>query len=257
MKKEALLRHLVSLYPDIGEKELYARILCGEVLINGERVKDPERYIPVDAEIGFQQKRFVSRGGEKLDFAMKTWDLDITGMVFIDAGCSTGGFTQVLLHRGASHVHAVDVGYNQLDYTLRSRTDVSVHERTNIMDVTSLEPAPHAAVADLSFRSVVPVIPHLISLVAERWLIALVKPQFEWKTPDQEFNGVIRSADLQADIVENVIRRLWKEGAYTDSLCMSPITGRKGNREIFLRCGAEPQCTLESMMETARGTIIS
>ena len=219
--------------------------------VAGEKIKDPERLIPSDAFISFEQKRFVSRGGKKLDYALSQWNIDVSGKVLIDAGSSTGGFSQVLLLHGASHVHAVDVGYNQLDYTLRTRPEISVHERTNIMSVTSFSPPPDAAVVDISFRSVVPVIRHLFPLLREKWLLVLIKPQFEWKNPDKTFDGVVRSKEHHAEILEGVIRSLWAGETFPVAILESPISGRKGNREFLFEIRESAVCTMESLIETA------
>jgi len=247
MKKIPLLRQLIRRNPEITEKELYARILCGETYVAGEKIRDPERLIPFDAAITFGQKKFVSRGGVKLDYALREWEIDVSGKVFVDAGCSTGGFTQALLLRGASHVHAVDVGYNQLDYSLRTRPDVSVHERTNILKLTSFSPSPDAAVVDVSFRPVVPVIQHLFPLLKDKWIIALIKPQFELKNPDENFNGIIRKKEIHADILRTVVHSLWDAEIYPVSIVESPIPGRKGNREFLFKIAGSAAVTLEGL----------
>src|SRR6056297_599517 len=194
MKKISLIELIKKKYPSIPEKESFARILCGEVFVKGERVRDPHRRLDEGAEPQFLSKKYVSRGGIKLESVLQRWKIEVRDKIFIDAGSSTGGFTDCLLQNGARMVHSVDVGYNQLDYRLRTDARVKVYERTNIMAVGELDPIPHAAVADLSFRKIGGAAGHLLDLVREGWLIALVKPQFEIKAEmDPEFSGVVRT----------------------------------------------------------------
>ena len=117
-----------------------ARILCGEVRVDGARVRDPR--FPADGgQVSLERRRFVSRGGLKLDGALGAYGPPVEGMCLLDAGCSTGGFTDCLLQRGAARVIAVDVGYGQLDYRLRRDPRVTLLERTNILSLTADKPA--------------------------------------------------------------------------------------------------------------------
>ena len=237
MKKVPFLQLSIEKFPDIPKKELYAAILCGEIMIDGARIKDPKELIEYNSPLSFERKGFVSRGGGKLEYALSEWNIDVKNKVLIDAGSSTGGFTDCLLKRGAVHVHSVDVGYNQLDYTIRSDKRVIVHERTNIMSIKNLDPIPAAAVVDLSFRSIVSAAAHLFSISSLEWIIALIKPQFEWKTPDDSFDGVIRNTDNLFPIVQEVIQDLQLEGVFVTKMLLSPIKGKKGNTEfLFLLC---------------------
>ncbi|MFW5827817.1 MAG: TlyA family RNA methyltransferase, partial [Alkalispirochaeta sp.] len=203
-----------------------------------------------DAQLAIAPRRFVSRGGEKLEAALAAWHLEAASRVWLDAGASTGGFTDCLLQRGAPAVHAVDVGYNQLDYSLRSDSRVHVRERTNIVSITrdELDPPPDAAVCDLSFRSLRGVLRTILSLTREGWGIALLKPQFELaaeqrrrRTPDGEAldagGGVIQGPDRTA-VIHRVCRDLSEdEGVAVHQQLDSPITGRDGNREVLLLVG--------------------
>lgn len=235
MKKKALLQLLKSRFPEIAQKELYAKILCGEVTVDGEHQRDPQVKVPVNAELKFEERKYVSRGGLKLEAALEEWSLSVKGRVFLDAGASTGGFTDCLLQHGARVVHAVDVGYNQLDYSLRQDPRVIVAERTNIMDLEFLDPSPDAAVADLSFRSLRGAAIHILHLTTEKWMIGLLKPQFEAETRNIEgFNGVVPTENAAYRILDDIKIRLAEEGVIVRSVLPSPITGRKGNREFLL-----------------------
>ena len=232
-RKRRLIDILRSRYPDTEGERLLARILCGEVLCAGGRIKDPKALVAEDAEISFQEKSFVSRGGEKLDKALDLWALDVRGKVMLDAGASTGGFTDCLLERGAALVHAVDVGYNQLHQRLRKDPRVLVRERTNVMDLDSLDPAPDAAVCDLSFRSLRNAAARILGLTAGKWLVALVKPQFEWRNPPEAFDGVVRSEEDLMTILLEVAKDLREEGVGLKAAAESPIRGASGNREFL------------------------
>lgn len=239
-KKIPLIDLLKTQYPAIPEKEAFARIMCGEVFIEGERVREPGRSFHPEVCIELKSRKFVSRGGNKLEPVLEAWKVDVKNKVFVDAGSSTGGFTDCLLKRGALAVHAVDVGYNQLDYRLRTDRRVKVHERTNIMSVGELVPAPHAAVADLSFRKIRGAARYILDLVSEKWLIALVKPQFEiLPGMDDSFTGVVESPVLQERILQKVAESLISEGIRIKGILPSPISGRKGNREFFFYLAGE------------------
>lgn len=233
MKKKALLDLLTELYPHLSRKELFTEIMCGKVKIMGETIKDPKRKVYVESypDIGF--KKYVSRGGYKLEKVLSDWKIPIEGNGFLDAGCSTGGFTDCLLQAGAAFVHAVDVGYNQLDYSLRVHDRVYVQERMNIMHLEKLDPEPYAAVADLSFRSITDAAAKLLTLVSGKLLIALVKPQFEIKDPHDDFDGILRDSNEIFKVTFNVLNKLWEEGSYVQETALSPVKGRKGNQELL------------------------
>jgi len=181
--------------------------------------------------------RFVSRGGEKLAYILKAWDIAVKDKVWLDAGASTGGFSDCLLKQGAKLIYAVDVGYNQLAYSLRSDKRIVVWERTNIRSLTaaSFTSPPEAAVCDLSFRSVRGVASHILKLVSSSTLVALIKPQFEYVNPPAAFNGVVQTCEELITIVTALIYKLEEEGVYVERLDLSPLKGQKGNRELFFR----------------------
>ncbi len=235
MKRSTLITAARSAFPELTRDEAYAAIVCGEIYVNGERTRDPRTSVAPDAEVTRRVTRYVSRGGLKLEHALDTWDVDVAGKVMLDAGSSTGGFTDCLLQHGVAHVHSVDVGYNQIAFSLRTDPRVSVHERTNIMSVENLTPPPHGAVTDLSFRSVQGAAAHILSLTTEGWAILLIKPQFELRDFSSDFDGVVRSNRILIEVLESVVERLWQEEVYASSILASPILGRKGNREyLFL-----------------------
>lgn len=223
---------LAAFEPEADREALVADIICGDVTFDGELVRDPKASVPRDSEVAYRAAGFVGRGGIKLDHALTEWEIDVAGKVILDAGASTGGFTHALLLRGAAAVHAVDVGYNQLDYRLRTDPRVLVHERTNIMDVTTLDPAPQIAVVDLSFRSLSGAATHILGLTTEHRAIALIKPQFEWRDSPPGFDGRVPDGNAET-IVAKVLDQLLGEGVKSGALIESPIRGRSGNREFL------------------------
>lgn len=243
MKRRApLLDVLCRYFPDYSRDELYRLVMCGEVLVEGETVTDPRLPVPGDRAFTIHRKRYVSRGGEKLEAALRTWKISATGRSWVDAGASTGGFTDCLLQHGAQRVFAVDVGYNQLDYRLRTDERVTVMERTNILSVSSLDPRPDAAVCDLSFRSLRGVIAHLLNLTREGWGIALLKPQFEaaaevrWgrRNADVVENGVVGGEAREEVIVGTILSLEADEGVRVTRRLASPLAGKQGNTEELI-----------------------
>jgi 23S rRNA (cytidine1920-2'-O)/16S rRNA (cytidine1409-2'-O)-methyltransferase len=235
-RRESLIDILAQRYPKIRREELYASIMCGEVRIGSETVRDPRAQVDPSVPVAFVRQRFVSRGGEKLSAALNAWGIAVRDKVILDAGCSTGGFTDALLQNGASRVYAVDVGYNQIDYRLRTDPRVILRERTNIMTLEpgSLSPPPHGAVADLSFRSLAGAAVRILSLTTEGWCVALGKPQFEIDEPTDDFHGVVRARTQVFDIMISLFARLRGEGVLVRRVMASPLLGRKGNREFLL-----------------------
>jgi len=250
-RRRPLLDHLCARFPETERESLYAFVVCGDVYVAGERVTNPKQAVPVDAVVELRSaSRPVGRGAEKLAAALEALDFPVAQRVVLDAGSSTGGFVQTLLERGASSVHAVDVGTNQLDYRLRRDRRVFVHERTNVFDLTpgDLTPAPDIATADLSFRSLRRAASYVCSLVTEGQVLALAKPQFEiGRTPNEhatggegggarsagEFAGVVDD-DRVAPIIDALCSDLEAEGLRVLGRVPSPIRGREGNQEVFL-----------------------
>lgn len=230
-----LLQALRQRFTDQSSDQLTAKVVCRKVRVDGEVVTDPKQPIAKDAQIEIdEEEQYVSRGGYKLEGALAAFSLDVRDLTLLDAGSSTGGFTDCLLRSGAAVVHAVDVGYNQLDYRLRTDDRVIVHERTNIMDVSELSPQPDAAVCDLSFRSIVGAASHILSLCKEgAFLVALIKPQFETPKGMAGFDGVIREREVLTHVIDDVLAALIEEGVGIVALAKSPITGAKGNIELF------------------------
>jgi 23S rRNA (cytidine1920-2'-O)/16S rRNA (cytidine1409-2'-O)-methyltransferase len=179
-------------------------------------------------------QRFVSRGGEKLEHALEQLHVDPAGRDCVDVGASTGGFTDVLLQRGAARVIALDVGYGQLHERLRADPRVVVLERTNAREVDELPFPPALVVCDVSFITVRKALPPVLELAAPRWeAVVLVKPQFEAARGEAP-KGVVRDVAVRRRVVREVAEAALAWGGETAGVVDSGLPGPKGNREVFL-----------------------
>ncbi len=255
MAKVTLRELMEKRYPNYSKGEVEALVACRQLKVDGETCTTLDSLHNGEAEIEIVTKRYVSRGGYKLEKALESWSFSVAGKVVVDAGSSSGGFTDCLLQHGASLVHAVDVGYNLLDYSLRIDKRVVVHERQNIMGVEALEPQPDGAVADLSFRSITTAATHILSLTKEGWLIALIKPQFEVPKGEEEFKGVIEDSSLLYETLVGVYTSLKERGIALSQFVESPILGRKGNREFLALLNNEEGFTKEEFEERLKELI--
>ena len=214
-----------------------AVIMSGEVFVNGQRVDKPGTAIPDDAEIEVRGTLpYVSRGGLKLEKAMAAFPIDLNGAVCADIGASTGGFTDCMLQNGAEKVYAVDVGYGQLAWKLRSDPRVVCLERTNARYLTH-EQVPDAldfASVDVSFISLKLILPPLNGLLKDGGHAAcLVKPQFEAGREKVGKKGVVRDPDVHLEVLEHFLGHA-KESSFTVlGLTYSPIRGPEGNIEYL------------------------
>jgi 23S rRNA (cytidine1920-2'-O)/16S rRNA (cytidine1409-2'-O)-methyltransferase len=196
----------------------------------------PGEQVDEDADLELKARPpFVSRGGEKLAHALDAFGIDPTGLDCLDVGASTGGFTDVLLQRGAARVIALDVGYGQLHQRLRDDDRVTVLERTNARAVTELPFAPQLVVCDVSFISVRMALPPVLRLAAPGWqAVVLVKPQFEAGRADVGKGGVVRDDAVRTRVVREVAEAALGWNARTIAVVDSGLPGPKGNRELFL-----------------------
>ena len=201
--------------------------------------------------------RFVSRGGEKLDHALDAFGVDPGGLDCLDVGASTGGFTDVLLQRGAERVIALDVGYGQLHPRLRDDPRVTVLERVNARELTELPFAPRLVVCDVSFISVRKALPPALRLAAPGWEAAvLVKPQFEAGRADVGKGGVVTSRETRTRVAREVAESALEWDAEVVGAVDSGLPGPKGNRELFLHLvhrpgGARLHSELDSWIDDA------
>jgi 23S rRNA (cytidine1920-2'-O)/16S rRNA (cytidine1409-2'-O)-methyltransferase len=234
-------------------------IVAGLVSVDGRPAQKSAELIGPDAALAVQTSDgFVSRGGEKLDHALSTFGIVVDGLVCLDAGASTGGFTDVLLRRGARRVYAVDVGHGQLDWRLRGDPRVVAMERTNVRTLEALPEPIDVAVADLSFISLRLVLPSIGRLTRPRApIVALVKPQFEAGKDQVPRGGVVRDPATH----RRVLLDLWAWALAHDltprGLTPSPIRGPAGNVEFLLWLTNEPTGSADQFAVPAAEAVVA
>jgi 23S rRNA (cytidine1920-2'-O)/16S rRNA (cytidine1409-2'-O)-methyltransferase len=217
--------------------EAAAAIEDGLVVVSGRPADNPSTLVdPAEpVELARANTPFVSRGGRKLEAALERFGIEVAGRRCLDAGASTGGFTDCLLQRGAERVIAIDVGYGQLAWSLRSDARVTVLERTNVRDLTSeaLPFAPDIVVGDLSFVSLRSVVPTLASIASPRaGFVLLVKPQFEVGRDRVGAGGVVRDPSAWREAIEGVAATCARAGLAVLGAMASPVPGPAGNIEF-------------------------
>ncbi len=213
-------------------------IMAGIILVNDVPVDKAGTKVPADARLRIKGHvmPYVGRGGYKLEKAIKTFGIDMTGKVMADIGASTGGFTDCALQNGAAKVFAIDVGTNQLDWKLRSNPQVVNMEKTNIKVVTeeTLGEKVDLVSTDVSFISVLKIIPAVKSILKEDGAMAiLIKPQFEAGKEKVGKGGIVRDAKVHEEVIADTLAAFEEEGFYTWDLTFSPIKGGSGNIEFL------------------------
>ena len=214
-----------------------ALIMAGRVHDQRRRYTQSGARVPGDTPLVVRARRpFASRGGEKLLAALDAWQIPVEGAICLDAGASTGGFSDALLRRGAARVYAVDVGYGQLAERLRRDPRVVSLERTHICNLDALPEPPSLSVIDVSFIGLRQVLPCVARLVEPRTdVLALVKPQFEAPPEDVDEHGVVRDRLAQGRAVSGVIGWAFAHHWRVGGVLRSPLVGPAGNREWFVR----------------------
>ena len=215
-----------------------ALIMAGLVYVNGQKSDKPGTSVKKDDLIEVRGKKhpYVSRGGLKLEKAVKDFDIDIKNKIALDIGVSTGGFTDFLLQHGANKVYAIDVGYGQIAYTLREDNRVILFERTNFreMDPLLIGEKVDLVVMDVSFISILKLTENLKQFVhLDTNFVFLIKPQFEAGRKNVGKKGIIRDKNLHIKILSNVIDELQTQDYTLLDITFSPITGSKGNIEFL------------------------
>jgi 23S rRNA (cytidine1920-2'-O)/16S rRNA (cytidine1409-2'-O)-methyltransferase len=238
-KKERVDKILVDRGLVQSRERARALIMAGQVVVADHVAEKPGQLVPVAAEVRLKGEvlPFVSRGGLKLQKALVEFAIDVTGLVALDVGASTGGFTDCLLQRGAAKVLAVDVGYGQLAWQLRRDERVVNLEKTNIRYLTPdrLTEVPDIAVIDASFISLAKVLPATISLIKDDGvIIALIKPQFEVGRGEVGKGGVVRDAEKHRKVIAAIKLLAESLGLKVGGVTESPILGPKGNREYLI-----------------------
>ncbi len=250
-------------------------IINGDVLVDGQKITKPGTAVATSALIelrpGFVTQKFVSRGGLKLEKALEEFGINTQDRICLDVGASTGGFTDCLIKRGAAKVYAIDVGYGQLDWSLRTSPKVVVVERTNVRYLQKdelyadnykdeiCEPGVLATLAtiDCSFISLAKVLPATVSLLSDEEdieIICLVKPQFEVGKGQVGKGGVVKDPQLHIKVLETVISDANSLGLNCFAITYSPIKGPKGNIEYLValsKTGKQDHCPMPDLVKSA------
>lgn len=221
-----------------SREKAQAMIMAGQVYIGEKKVMKASEQAEEDAPIVLRgvQDAFASRGGHKLEKAVTAFGADVTGAVAMDIGAATGGFTDVLLRRGAAHVYAIDVGYGQLDWRLRNDPRVTVMERTNARTLTAdmFPQRPCLTVMDVSFISIKLILPVAAAVMGERGrFLTLIKPQFEAGRGQVGKNGVVREKEIHERVLREICLFAPSFGWHVRELTFSPIKGPAGNIEFL------------------------
>lgn len=238
MKKIRLDQRVFDLGLSESREKAKALIMAGSVFVNGQKETKPGAPVTEEADIQVKGEKlpYVSRGGLKLEKALNTFAIDPAGYTCIDCGASTGGFTDCLLQRGAKHVYAVDVGYGQLAWSLRTDERVTVMERTNARNLTPdmFSEKMDMAVMDMSFISLHLVLPAVRTLLKEDGqVVCLVKPQFEAGREKVGKKGVVRDPAVHREVLENFVAAAGGLGFAVAGMSFSPVRGPEGNIEYL------------------------
>ncbi len=230
----------------LSREKARTEIMLGSVYVENQKADKPGTMVKEDAkiEVRSQQMAYVSRGGLKLEKAIKVFDIDLTGKIAMDIGASTGGFTDCMLQNGAKKVYAVDVGYGQLDWKLRNDARVVNLERTNVryIDETAVPDKLDFFSVDVSFISLKLVIPVAMRFMnQDATAVCLIKPQFEAGRSNVGKNGVVRDSAVHEAVVSDICSFAMGIGFDVLGLSFSPIKGPKGNIEylVYLRKAAD------------------
>lgn len=240
--KERLDKLLVDRGLVKSRERAKALIMEGHVIVDGTVVTKAGNLVDEASEIGLKEKEcpYVGRGGLKLEAALEHFGIDPSGLVAMDVGCSTGGFTDCLLKKNARKVYAIDVGYGQLDWSLRNDPRVVLLEKTNIryIEKTAVPEPVDIAVVDVSFISLLKVLPRVLEFLGNGGrVLALIKPQFEAGKGMVGKGGIVKDESTRLSAVEGVREGTAGIGFRTLGVFESPVRGQKGNIEYFIYLG--------------------
>ena len=216
-----------------------ALIMEGRVMAGDRKILRASEMLPGEVQLRVRGEldKYVSRGAHKLAEAISKFDIDLNGQVCMDVGSSTGGFTDVMLRNGASRVYSIDVGYNLLDYRLRSDPRVVCMERTNarFIQPEDFDPAPVFGATDVSFISIRAILPAVFRVLGrDGRFVALVKPQFEAPQADVERGGIVRRPEVHEKVLKDIEAFVPTLGWRVNGLAVSPIQGHDGNIEFLM-----------------------
>lgn len=236
MLKKRLDQYVQDMAPEYSRRQIQSWIMQGKVTIDGRVVTKPGVLVPLDAvvKMNIEQPKFVSRAGFKLEKALDHFGIDVNGLVALDAGISTGGFTDCLLQRGAKKVYGIDVGYGQLHEKIRNDPRVEVHERTNLRELNTVGELVDLITLDLSFISVLKVMDAVTHLLKSHGqLIVLIKPQFEAGRHEVGRGGIVSDPLVHKKVIDVVTHGIQEHGFELIGVTDSPIEGADGNKEFL------------------------
>jgi 23S rRNA (cytidine1920-2'-O)/16S rRNA (cytidine1409-2'-O)-methyltransferase len=236
MKKERADKIVVGRGLAESRQRAQALIMAGLVFSGGQRVEKPGQMISLDEKITLKEKMpYVSRGGLKLEEALEAFEIAVEGKIAADLGASTGGFIDCLLQKGARKVYAVDVDIRQIDWRLREDPRIiCIQKNARYLNKDDFEDALDIATTDLSFISVLKVLPAIKEFLGDGLLLSLVKPQFEAGKSQVGKKGIVRDPAVHEDVLDKIIAEAHKMGFALRSLIKSSHRGQKGNREFFV-----------------------
>jgi 23S rRNA (cytidine1920-2'-O)/16S rRNA (cytidine1409-2'-O)-methyltransferase len=224
-------------YPNLSRNQIQSFILQRKVKVNDQIIDKAGTPVLLDAKIELENEepKFVSRAGFKIEGALDNFKIDVTGLVVLDAGISTGGFTDCLLQRGAKRVYGVDVGFGIVHEKLRRDPRVILYEKTNLRYLDSLPELVDLATLDLSFISLLKVMPAVCKLLKPNAkIITLIKPQFEAEREDVRRGGIVKDDDVHKRVIEKIKTGMAEFGFEMFDIMESPIRGDKSGNKEFL-----------------------
>jgi 23S rRNA (cytidine1920-2'-O)/16S rRNA (cytidine1409-2'-O)-methyltransferase len=236
-RKDRLDQRLSGLFPAFSRSYIQSIILQGKVFVNGVVASKPGVPVRHDCIITVrdEQPKYVSRGGFKLEHALDTFKLDVTGLIALDAGISTGGFTDCLLQRGIAKVYGVDVGVGQVHEKVRTNERLILLEKTNVRYLKALPQPVDIVTLDLSFISLLKVVPAVMNSMKENaLLIALIKPQFEAERHQVARGGVVKDVEVHSDVVAKITHGMLNHGLGCKGVIESPLPGATSGNKEFL-----------------------
>lgn len=234
--KKRLDAKLHELLPEYDERHIQSWIMQGKIFVDEQKVTKPGTLVADDAKIthSIEEQKFVSRAGLKLEKALDHFNIDVKGLIVLDAGISTGGFTDCLLQGGAQKVYGVDVGYGDVHEKIRKDERLVLLEKTNVRILESVGELVDLVTLDLSFISVLSVMPTVCKILKKDGaLIVLIKPQFEASKHEIGAGGIVRDDAIRQAIVDVTAQGIIKYGFECIGVIDSPIVGAKGNKEFL------------------------
>lgn len=234
--KKRLDQLIQEQYPQFSRNYIQSLIMQGKVRVGDLIITKAGTSVPADASIGLdvKEQKYVSRAGFKLEKALDYFSIDVHGLIVLDAGLSTGGFTDCLLQCGAQKIYGVDVGYGQVHEKIRNDPRVVIMERTNLRNLMTLPEKVDLVTLDLSFISVLKVIEAVKNLMTESAkLIILIKPQFEAEKGQVGKGGIITKSEIHEEVIDKVVKGITNHNFEYQGCIESPLLGTQGNKEFL------------------------